>query len=416
VNGASSDGNFYFGVTFWGESFRHFFLDYCLASLMAERNIPAIRPSAGARFLVCTPESDWNAIQDHPMFRLLGEHIAIEWLPFDGPRANEGTMFAMSRAHLAIAQRMHADKALGIWLYPDTVFSDGAIERIQSLADRGFKAVLAHCPRFANEGFLDALGARELAVPGRPIQASGRDLIGIAWSHMHSETLRCQWDAPWFQASEPGMVWWQSGPRSMIAHSLCWAPLLVDYRVIKNHDIATLTSWTIDGDYVWRNIPNRADIHLETDSDAITLISFTPESMRSYLPLRGGFMRASRWIGPWFRRVVLRNYLRSERIDPHKRDFFRTAVICRGDAGPPSHASMYESAQIIEGLCGPLDRRPNARPTRLKRLFAKVLWILDSGIALHFRDWCDARRTLRHADGGAASILPKSGGKSAWQR
>ena len=41
---ATLDRPFYFMVVLWGERFRNYFLDYCLASALSPGNIPALEP------------------------------------------------------------------------------------------------------------------------------------------------------------------------------------------------------------------------------------------------------------------------------------------------------------------------------------------------------------------------------------
>jgi hypothetical protein len=62
-------------VTFWGEEYRRYFLDFCLASLLAPGNIPAITDKTAAWLLIATNDRDWSAL---PLFSL--SRAADPWL------------------------------------------------------------------------------------------------------------------------------------------------------------------------------------------------------------------------------------------------------------------------------------------------------------------------------------------------
>jgi hypothetical protein len=59
-------------------------------------------------------------------------------------------------------------------------------------------------------------------------------------------------------------------------HSLSWAALLLDYGVLIEHDTSTLDSWTLDGDYLHKNLRRITNIHVVCDSDEIFLASWGP--------------------------------------------------------------------------------------------------------------------------------------------
>src|SRR5438445_13121957 len=74
---------FYFAATFWGPIFRGYFTDLLLASLLSPKNIPALNPRRNNKFLIATPRVDWDALQEHPMFRLLRTFAEPEWLELE---------------------------------------------------------------------------------------------------------------------------------------------------------------------------------------------------------------------------------------------------------------------------------------------------------------------------------------------
>ena len=49
-------------VTFWGEEYRRYFLDFCLASLLAPGNLPDIDDKEAARLLIATNDRDFGRV------------------------------------------------------------------------------------------------------------------------------------------------------------------------------------------------------------------------------------------------------------------------------------------------------------------------------------------------------------------
>lgn len=313
---------FYFGVVFWGEEFRNYFLDYCLASLLAPGNVPALENKADSRFLICTTPADWEAMQNHPIYALLKREIEPVLIEMSLPGNSESKMRVMSSGHKAIADEMHRRRVYGTFVYPDTIFADGVMAEAQWLAKYGKKVVLAHCPRFANEGLLRVLIEKGLAKPGQPLALSARELIRLAIPHMHSEMLHYEWKAPYFHALSPALIWWQLPGGGLLMHTLAWAPMLVDYSCLAAHDTTAMDEWTIDGDYIHRNFPDPMDVHAVMDSGAMTLMSFTPEASLTFLPLKKApdqsFLRKVVW---------LNGFLQSPHVDPLKRKLFKHPIL-----------------------------------------------------------------------------------------
>jgi hypothetical protein len=278
------------------------------------------------------------------------------------------------------------------------VFADGVVAEAQSLAETGKKVVLANCPRFANEGFLAALAAKGIQRTGQPIVLKADELISLAMPHMHSETRRYEWDAPYFYSRSPVAIWWKVPGGGLLMHSTCWAPILVDYSALATHDTSTLRDWTIDGDYIHRNFPDRRDVHA---SSTMTLISFTPESRLSYLPLtrlRTDYVPA---VSRWFKEMNLRSFVFSRAMDPLKRELFAMPLRVGVAAGQSWTGPVEASAAGLFARCA----RPIGRRTQHA---LDLLWIVNDGVLKNFRLWL--RQRWRGVTGGLASFrIPRSG-------
>ncbi|MCA9471204.1 MAG: hypothetical protein MRJ96_11730 [Nitrospirales bacterium] len=387
---------FYFGVVFWGEEFRSYFLDYCLSSLLAPGNIPALENKTANRFLICTTAEDWEQMKKHRTFLLLENEMQPVYLNLDDLEPSHDKMRFMSRGHKAIACKMHEDRAYGTFIYPDTIFSDGVVVHLQRLAGEGKKVVVAHCPRFANEGFLEQLKSKRLLETGSPLSLKGQELLRLAMPHMHSETRRYEWEASYFHGEMPALIWWRVDQESLVIHSFTWAPLLFDYEQVKIHDTKTLEHWTIDGDYIYQNISSLEDVHVETDPEVMTLLSFTPESSLTYLPLNPKLLMRLPVVGTWYRKLCLRNVLNAPQVDPLKRQLFRL----------PVYVPKVLQEERVQRLNANIERlfQESSKPlTDFEQRMFYWLRIVNEGIGQHLGYWV-ARRPFLNRVFGKRSI------------
>jgi len=320
----------YFALVFWGEAYRRYFLDYCLASLMAPGNFPAITDKANARLLIATPDADWQAMQSEPIFQAAQQVIAIEQLPFEVPDAvpREEKMAMASRAHRALAQRMFEDRAHGCFLYPDIVIATNFVSKLDELARRGIKAVLFINVRFGNEKSLNALHASGAVRPGQPLEVAPDALVRLILENMHSEMARNEFESPAYDYGSSSFFWRVPG-NNLVFHVGSWAPVLIDYGSIQQHDLSTFDDWTIDGDYIAKNFPNPDDVYASMRSDEMFLISFTPESqvhysLAPYPPYRW------RWLRELLKTYRAHIYLYGYVLDPVKKRLIHQPVRLRG--------------------------------------------------------------------------------------
>jgi hypothetical protein len=347
---------FYFAAIFWGQVYREYFTDLLLASLLSPNNIPALNRRRGNKFLIAAPRTDWDAIQGHPMVRLLRTYVEPEWLNLEvspDDHRMDRKMRAMSRGHRLAASRAFEDRAYGVFVTPDLILSDGSVAAMERLAEAGKKVVLAVAIRYQHEPVLAELDRAGYLRHGQPLAIGSRDLMRAALRYLHSETLRYEYEAPWFAASPVSVYWRVPRGAGMIIYSFSWAPLVVDYGALAYHDTKTFDQWTLDGDYIYRNFPAPSDVHVITDSDEIALVSFTKES-DLHFELRPYLAGRPRWIADWYKVRLIRALKDSSVIDPLKRHIFPTPVYLHsGDLSPAWARKRRQTARVIARVCEP---------------------------------------------------------------
>jgi hypothetical protein len=326
--GNTLDRPFYFINVLWGERFRNYFLEYCLPSLLAPGNLPALSTRAPSKFLISTRPEDWEAMSRTPIFRRLADYVEPMFLEIPPCPPNRSGAEHMGQGHKLCCGMAFHERAYAMVLTPDCMLSDGTIARLQELARGGTKLVLAAALRFGEEPFLanleklGAVPATSRRDSGDALVISGRQMVEAALNGFHTETLRYEWDAPYFPPCFPGVpaaAWWRvPGEEGIVLHSLSWAPMLLDYAAVREHNVTDLDTWTLDGDYIFQNLGETKEVHISTDSDEMFIASWgpladrpadlTPRSMFGALG-RGAMCRLA-FYGPVFNAMKRRMFFR----------------------------------------------------------------------------------------------------------
>jgi len=321
---APLDRSFYFIVVLWGEQFRKYFLDYCVPSLLSPGNLPALNTSRPSKFLIATRPEDWAAMAETKIFQSLKRYLEPVFVEIPVCPPDRSGCQHMGVGHRLACAIAHHDKAFAAVLTPDCMLSDGSVARLQELARSGTELVLTAALRFGEEPFLADLRKQGLltdearAKTGTPLVISGRQMVHAAVNGFHSQTLAYEWDAPGVMVISPAAWWRVPGEDGIVLHSLSWAPLLLDYAAVDNHDVSTFDQWTLDGDYLFNNIGKMKKIYVVQDSDEVFLASWAPLADRPVSKYRLPFENVI--AGNFFKRSFYSNF-----FDPLKRElFFRT--------------------------------------------------------------------------------------------
>src|SRR5206468_8488740 len=132
-------------------------------------------------------------------------------------------------------------------------------------------------------------------------------------------------------------------------------------------DTTTLEKWTIDGDYIYRNFPDRNEVYAST---TMTLISFTPESRLSYLPLKRLRTDYVPFANRWFKEMNMRSFVFSKAMDTLKRDLFSKPLRLGAVVDSKESKQVEERAATVMSRClFPIELRTQST--------LDLLWILN---------------------------------------
>lgn len=312
---------FYFIVVVWGKRFRDYLTEYCIPSLLAPGNIPALKNNSKNKFLICTTPEDWQELQKTASFQTLSRYLTPVLLEIPPPPPHVSSCIHMGIGHKLGTDLCFKDKTYGIVLAPDFVLSDNALSTIQSLALQGKQVVLCPALRFAEEPFfqgLDDLGLRSLqTVPNTvtELAITPRQLVQLSLRSFHSETHTYDFASPYYMIGRAIALWRMPNNRGMVMRCMSWSTLLLDYSAIKQHDTTALEKWTIDGDYVHKNFGIDKRFHACVDSDELMLISWAPLNYNSVKLTAGILPRVSKKIRCLVNQFILYQTLNSPVFD-----------------------------------------------------------------------------------------------------
>jgi hypothetical protein len=279
---------FCFMMVVWGERYRRYFTDYCLPSLLAPNNIPAIGNKADSRFAIATTAADWAALNELAVFRRLRSHIEPVFLELPPFGEADSKMLVMSSGHKKLSNYAFESGSFGVNINPDSIYSDHTVGALQQSARKGIKMVLYPGVRFEFEGVVRELKAASKLDDPTVIDVSPRAAAGIGIRNPHPFTIACHWDSDCFFEFPVYHYIVDDAKTVMVFHTISMGPIMLDYGAITVHRDEIFEKWTLDGDYAHSNFGHfNIDTEMEyvDDSDTFMVLGFTPEAEDNMVPV-----------------------------------------------------------------------------------------------------------------------------------
>ena len=129
----------------WGYQFIGRFLEFCLPTLLAPNNIPAIAQAKPCRFILLSSVADEPVIRSHPAWQKLERHCACEIQSIDD-LITQGNHTATITLAFERALRQSGDAMRDtcfIFLMSDYLVADGSLKTVLRTIETGASAVLA---------------------------------------------------------------------------------------------------------------------------------------------------------------------------------------------------------------------------------------------------------------------------------
>ena len=157
----------------WGERYVRDFLDFCLPSLLAPGNIPALSRLAPCTFVLLTPVRDAAAIKQSPLWGLLRRHCEVRIEPLDD-LVSESSSTVLTLAY-ASAIRQAGKRAIDTCFIPlvaDYVLSDGSLLKVVERIFAGASGVLT------GNFLIEREAAQRGVATGRCVLAQSQGSVG----------------------------------------------------------------------------------------------------------------------------------------------------------------------------------------------------------------------------------------------
>jgi hypothetical protein len=256
----------------WGDSYRESFLRFCVPSLLSPRNFPLLTGRDDCRLRIFTDREGERVLAEHPAIRRMKECLAVELVYAPATEvAADSSLQRLAQCHNQAIRQGRAERATLVFLSPDQVFADGLVQRLVDHQQAGKRLVLMiGTLRAEKNPFLQEIGQQVLG-PDDTIQLMPRELLRIAFRHLHPLTVSAIADSGLFRKYPFTRLWW-SDPDTLVGRAFFLHPILVDVSEI---DVAVEVA--IDWDWcgrIWDRF-RAEEIHCVEDSDEMTFVEFS---------------------------------------------------------------------------------------------------------------------------------------------
>jgi hypothetical protein len=173
----------------WGYQFIGRFLEFCLPTLLASNNIPAIARELPCRFVLLSSVADEPIIRSHPAWQKLERHCACEIWSIDD-LITQGNHTATITLAFERALRQSGDAMRDtcfIFLMSDYLVADGSLKTVLRRIESGAGAVLVGNFQIIAEDAAPLL-RRRIGLDSHEIVLPPRDLVRSSLAHLHPAT------------------------------------------------------------------------------------------------------------------------------------------------------------------------------------------------------------------------------------
>lgn len=304
----------------WGRSFTDLFLEVSLPTQLASGNLGAVYGRPGARYDLYTTAEDEERIRFAPEFTRLCETLPTFVHRID-VNADTPHWQTLTNCHKDAIGRAQSEGAALVFMTPDIVLGNGAVDSLLRWAEGGMRAVMIGSVRLVRESFAREFTARYRRGGEIEVGVPPREMVGMALRHLHQISAALIWPP---KTTWPSHVYWNVPSEGLIARCFHAHPMMV----VTRQQALSFDS-TIDGDYLEQAGVRPEEIHVVDDTDDLTLFELSPETYT--MGPRATPMKASE-VGLWAS-------LYANRL--HRQMFRRPIAVHRGELG-----RGWQAAQI----------------------------------------------------------------------
>jgi hypothetical protein len=246
----------------WGYQFIGRFLEFCLPTLLAPNNIPAIARQLPCRFVLLSSVADEPIIRSHPAWQKLERYCACEIRSIDD-LITHGNHTATITLAFERALRQSGDAIRDtcfIFLMSDYLVADGSLKTALHKVQTGAGAVLAGNFQIIAEDAAPLLRQR-IDLESHEIVLPPRDLVRWSLAHLHPATVANIVNFGLSHNAHTNRLFWRVDENCLIGRFYLMHPIAIHP---ETSDFVVASSW--DYSFVSELCPT-GNIATLTDSD-----------------------------------------------------------------------------------------------------------------------------------------------------
>jgi hypothetical protein len=276
----------------WGERYTKAFLEFCLPSLLAPRNIPALATLCPCTFVVLAPARDAQIIQKSALWSVLQRHSSVSIVPIDD-LISRSSSTVLTLAY-ALAIRMAGARALETCFIPivaDYIFAEGTLSAVVERIIKGARAVLVGNFLISRESALADL--EKAKDTGGILTIAARDLVALSLRSLHRATRDDVVSEDQRARANANRLFWQAGDNWMIGrfyllHMIALHPETTDFVIGAPSDYSLVPELCPSGDVVRL-----------TDSDEYFVVECQPNAIDTVEVNRVPAVSFARQLADW---------------------------------------------------------------------------------------------------------------------
>jgi hypothetical protein len=318
----------------WGYQFVGRFLEFCLPTLLAPNNIPAVAREAPCRFVLLSSAADEPTIRSHPAWQKLERQCACEIRSIDD-LITQGNHTATITLAFERALRQAGDAMRDtcfIFLMSDYLVADGSLETVLRRIESGAGAVLAGNFQIIAEDAAPLLRQR-IDLESHEIVLPPRDLVRWSLAHLHPATVANIVNFGLTHNAHANRLFWRVDDNCLIGRFYLMHPIAILPEV---SDFVVSSSW--DYSFVPELCPS-GNIAVLTDSDDYLVVELQRRDYE-WENLRPGPVVAAE----------LAQSLAEWTTDYHRRNVAQTVVFHAGDRPADLAQFIARSDAFVENV------------------------------------------------------------------
>jgi hypothetical protein len=326
----------------WGLRYVRQFLEFCLPTLLAPGNLPALARELPCTFVVMTHVDDEPTIRGDPAWRRLEQICSVEVKLIDDliTDSNHTTTITLAFARAVRETGAAMLRTLFIFLVSDYIVADGALATVVARVKGGASGVLAGNFQVVAEDAIPMLRSR-LDQEGAEIVVKPRDLLKWTLEHLHPATAANIVNFGLIHNEHTNRLFWRVDENALIGrfylmHMIGIHPEVTDFVVGSSCDYS----------FVPELCPSN-NVAMLTDSDEYLVVEMQPRHHEAKF-LRPGPL------GPRALAVSLAEWTTAR----HRQNVEHTVIYHAADIPPRTGEVMAQAEAFIAAVRSELKAEP----------------------------------------------------------